>query len=747
MQGPALKWPSSQFSTDGPGGGTLIRAPVESGAGGKSLDSSSVVALRSRTPTQETHLTRPIDSPAWYEGTRADFLAADHLAIANQLAGRAADSSLEIQADQSTEWQNSIALLQETVARSLPVLHQALASAAGASIRHVILEYDFRRRGLRMDCILLSDGVIFVLEFKRSRIGRADRDQVMTYAVNLLEFHQRTREWTEASHGIVVPVICLTEGVSSRALDWPGLYRHSWTALAQRPIECDGASLGDALGLGLSARRGVSHVASHEWLSSPFLPSSSILDATLSLYGNHEVAAIREHEVPKDEIDRSTEEIRQHIDVALASSAKHIVFLSGAPGAGKTLVGLDLVMRGRHAAHSVFVTGNAPLVDVLNKALSTSYRALGRTESWAQTGYRRNDAPLVASAATYKVVKAHNFLGSPGSRHRQSDGRVLVFDEAQRTYEMGRRVLGERLEDHEADLILKAQEVGFPTGGAVVVALVGHNQAINRGERGIEAWLEAADRRGWSYSISDETLALAEINESVRWIAHPGRRLLKVGHLHRSMRFYRNASLEAWANAVLGGTAGEASSLADSLNVNGHTIWITRNLSEAKAWVRERAGGSERVGLIASGQARRLAAEGLFVDLKPDIADWMLSPTTDVRSSNALETVQNQFQIQGLELDYCIVCWDADLRRHFDSWAAFKMSGSDWQSDRLVEVAMNGYRVLLTRARKGMVLFVPCGDLTGVDTTRERAFYDGIAKYLLTCGAVPLHGPARASSL
>jgi hypothetical protein len=167
-------------------------------------------------------------------------------------------------------------------------------------------------------------------------------------------------------------------------------------------------------------------------------------------------------------------------------------------------------------------------------------------------------------------------------------------------------------------------------------------------------------------------------------------------------------------------------------------IWLTRSLSVARRWAKKQTIGTQRCGLIASGQARRLAAEGLFVELKPSIADWMLAPSSDVRSSNAMEAVQNQFQVQGLELDCCVVCWDADLRREGGKWASFKLNGSKWQKDALLGVAKNSYRVLLTRARRGMILFVPLGDLSGEDDTRVPSFYDGIWAFLRDCGAKEL---------
>ena len=439
------------------------------------------------------------------------------------------------------------------------------------------------------------------------------------------------------------------------------------------------------------------------------------------------------------EIEASIAEIRSCIDDAIKGEKYHVIFLSGAPGAGKTLVGLDLVMRGSSSSESVFVTGNAPLVEVLNKALHTSFKSQSRTaSSWTPTGYHRADARFVASAASFKIVKAHHFLGKRGEAHRQEDGRILVFDEAQRTYEKGKMVLGEKLSDHEADLILTVQRNAFPSGGAVVVALIGHNQAINRGEKGIVAWLDAVERKGWTFSIAEETLNLAEFEGRVKWAAHPLRRLLKNGHLHQSMRYYRNAKIEEWVAAVLTDQVTVAQSLAAEMDTNGNQVLITRSLDEAKKWAKSRTVGSQRSGLIASGQARRLAAEGLFVDYKPDIATWMLAPSSDVRSSNALETVQNQYQIQGLELDYSIVCWDVDLRRENDKWAAYKLSGSDWNKDSLQEVAKNGYRVILTRARKGMVIFVPTGDLSDQDSTRAVEFYDGVWNFLIACGATEL---------
>lgn len=682
------------------------------------------------TPTQK--------SPAWFADTREVFLGLADETITGQLAMRAAQESLEVEAEQCEEWKKSINLLQSALGDRIPILREALHSEFGQKISHIVLEYDFRRRGLRIDCILIGEGLLFVVEFKRNRPNAADRDQVMNYAVNLLEFHEETQRVCGPQDGaLVVPLIVQTKGKGRDPVAWPGRGGRSWGALTNKPMECDGNGLAEALAIAFYNRRSDLKIPFEGWISSPFKPSSSILDATLSLYGNHDVAAIQEHAAPKEQIEKATAEIRQIIMDSLQNGEYRVVFLSGSPGAGKTLVGLDLVMRGETAPRSVFVTGNTPLVDVLSKALQGSFRSQSRNQAnWAATGYRRKDASIVAGASTYKLVKAHRFLGNRGARHGQGDGRVIVFDEAQRTYEKGRIVLRERLPDHEADLILEAQKSSFPSGGAVIVALVGHNQAINRGEMGIQAWLDAIERKGWFFSAADETLSLAEISDREKWSAHPNRQHMRTGHLSTSMRFYRNEKVDQWVDAALSCKPELAKSVAEEMLARGHAVQITRSLAAAKNWAKRNCVGGSRAGIVASGQAKRLAAEGLFVDFKPDIATWMLAPNSDVRSSNALEVVQNQYQVQGLELDFCVVCWDADLRNEKGKWVSYKMSGADWSRDNLIEVAKNGYRVILTRSRKGFVIFIPQGDPEQVDQTRNPEFYDCTYRYLKDCGAV-----------
>jgi hypothetical protein len=677
---------------------------------------------------------------AWYVKDREAFVRDQVQTVVGELASSAAAEGLHIEQHQHEEWRSSVGVLQRELQQrtgDIELLKSTLSAPDLAEFRHVLLEFDFRRRGLRMDCVLLGDGIIAVIEFKRSKLSAADREQVTNYAVNLVEFHEETRNVVNEGGGIVAPVLALTTG-SARAHPGfkAGFLREPWSGVLARPLECDGATLQQALRFALLQRRGNAPIDCKRWLSARFSPSSSILDAAISLYGQHDVSAISAHAAPVELINQCVRDVAEIAERSRHDGVNRIVFVSGSPGAGKTLVGLKLAFDKRLRRDAVFVTGNSPLVEVLGAALKGAYKRRSPQAATAvvASGYAYEDASRVIGMSTFKLVKAHAFLGDRGKHLASADGRVVIFDEAQRTYQKGRMVLRKPLASDEAQLILESLQQTHPKG-AVVIALVGHNQAINSGEMGIKAWFAAAQVCGWRFAVSEETLALQEVKSSGEWSSHPLREKLGTGHLPHSMRFYRNGDLERWADHLLHDRVDAAAQLALELDRRGDTVWLTRSLSAARRWVRERRVGQERAGIIASGQARRLAAEGLFVDLKPDIAAWMLAPSGDVRSANMLECVQNQYQVQGLELDYTVVCWDGDLRRCPGGWQAWKMNGPSWQRDKALDIATNGYRVLLTRARKGMVVFVPRGDPTEEDETRPTAMYDGIADYLVRCGA------------
>jgi hypothetical protein len=597
---------------------------------------------------------------AWYSATRSEFLEMPHDKVVERLTNAAGRDGWHVEPEQHEEWLASVDLLQNHLSRAVTILRQSLADWTLADFEAVVLEYDMRRRGLRIDCVLLGKGVIAVLEFKRNAVQKADRDQVENYCVNLLEFHAETRRLHQEHSVILAPIVVQTEGrIAKRLLPTYGFLPSPWNAIVTPTTASSREELSDSLRAILGLRHSKTPPDRAKWLRSAFSPSSTILDAALSLYGQHDVSAIGQHAAPIELIRDCTEHVCSWIRKSQSDGVNRIIFVSGAPGSGKTLLGLQVAFAPEFASDSVFVTGNSPLVEVLEAALKQSYVRGVRRRGLA--GYPKEAAKHVIQNATFKIVKAHAFLGERGAQTGSSDGKVLIFDEAQRTYEKGKRVLRKPLEDDEAALILQSMESSYGQG-CVVVALLGHNQFINAGEVGSGAWIHAAKRHGWRCVIASETLELLSDSDRKALKASGARDVLKVGHLKQSLRYYRNTRIEEWVAAVLDGDAEAARGVAKSFD-EVDTVWLTRSLQDGKSWIRNHRIGEQRGGIVGSGNGGRLAAEGLFVGLKPSIADWMLKPDGDIRSSNMLETIQNQYQIQGLEIDWALVCWDLDLRR------------------------------------------------------------------------------------
>ena len=688
---------------------------------------------------------------AWYDSDKKSFIESEPKNIVNHLTGEATRLRWHIETEQQEEWEKSVDLLQKNLDQGrkaqLMALRQALSHPDLEEISDIILEYDFRRRGLRMDCILLAPGTIIVIEFKRTKLNQSDRDQVMNYCVNLAEFHETTRHMIKDG-GNIIPMLALTEGKLDSKIDQDTFYPKPLDCILEKPLECDSSSLHLAILSALKLRNSKKVIDRDDWLNSRFSPSSTILDAAISLYGQHDVSAIQTHSNPVEKINRCVEGIKKLILKAQKEKQNSIIILSGAPGAGKTLVGLNLVFDESLRQDTVFVTGNAPLVDVLSKTLERSYKRKSNSNTLnIPSGYSHKNVHHIVKNSTFKIVKAHRFLQERGTKNESTDGQILVFDEAQRTYAKGKEVNRERLPKNEAELILESMETKYrdEEKGCVIVALIGHNQVINSFERGTIAWFEAAEERGWKIAISEETLQLKGLFESpknvAKWRDHALRINLDEGHLSHSIRYYRNQGIEEWVHHVMGGDSDKAKNIASTLKSEDR-LFVTRDFNAAKNWIRKKRIGDQRVGMVASSGARRLISEGIYVQPQSEsnIAHWMLAPSGDVRSSNMLETAMTEYKIQGLEIDYSLVCWDADLRFENGTWKSYRVHGSGWSNfaSRL-EVRKNTYRVLLTRARKGMIIFIPEGDKTNYDETRNPEFYDGIYDHLIECGAININ--------
>ncbi len=687
---------------------------------------------------------------AWYDSPCNNFINSKTDSVVGQLARSAAREGWGTTPEQEQEWTKSVDILKSTLSEKKEgrseILQSALADPRLHEFQSIILEYDFRRRGLRMDCVLLAPGIIVILEFKRHEPTLADRDQAMSYAINLCEFHEVTQKGIHKGDAIIAPIVVSTR-TKVTSDNNVSFQSKPWDAIFSMALMSDAETLADTLASVLSFRRGTHPISCNEWVSSKFKPSSSIIDAAVSLYGQHSVSAIEEHALPTKIIKECVKELESIVREVREKKEKRVIFISGAPGAGKTLVGLQLLFG---TEKSVFVTGNAPLVDVLQLALKNSYREKNAANQLnIPSGYKKEQISRVINLATFNIEKAHRFLKDRSTLSTPTDETLVIFDEAQRTYLKGRSVVSERLERDEAELILEALEKQNPGKGLVIICLLGHNQAINTGESGVISWFKAVNKaKGWSYQIDEKTLSLNglfdDISSRQMWSNHSKRKSLEKGHLDHSLRFWKNRDVEIWASAVVHGDSDKAMEVATSLGQEGIRIYLTRELKTAKNWVNGLRVGEERLGMIASSQARRLIAEGIHILPQSDskIGHWMLAPSGDIRSSNTLDVAQNQFQIQGLELDYALVCWDADFRRAKTGWEAYNISGTKWQKQSKKEEQAyreNSYRVLLTRARKGMVIYIPNGDESQIDETRNPSFYDGIFEFLVTCGCVVIN--------
>jgi hypothetical protein len=272
-----------------------------------------------------------------------------------------------------------------------------------------------------------------------------------------------------------------------------------------------------------------------------------------------------------------------------------------------------------------------------------------------------------------------------------------------------------------------------------VVALVGNGQEINTGEAGLPEWGRALRERFPHWSAHASPIMLAGVGGSFPPLFPDGLGVVSVNpdtdlHLAIPLRSFRAEALTRWVEAVLAGDTDEARDLRRTMP--DFPLAHTRSLETARAWLRSHARGDRRAGLIASSGGRRLRPYGLNVEAELDEPMWFLQPPEDVRSSTFLELVATEFGVQGLELDWVGLCWEADFRRTDAGWSYHRFAGTTWQrvgGEARRRYLLNKYRVLLTRAREGMVIWIPPGSTE--DETRLPSLYDQTAEYLLVCGA------------
>ncbi len=663
-------------------------------------------------PTQSQAAVSSPNSRAWYGGSFVEFLVSSTDSVIGRLAGSSTFAILQTQRD---TWVSQIAILRAV-----------LSGLQGT----LFMEFTIPRMGRRIDVVLIIRGIVFIVEFKvgTESFDRASIDQVWDYALDLKNFH-------EGSHTVrLVPVLVATGASKHAALqlthDEDGVYRPILTG-------CDG--LREVIDF-VIRDLAVGALDEDLWAASPYHPTPTIVAAARSLYARHSVESIARSDAEAKNLHVTSKRIEDIVDEAREKREKVICFVTGVPGAGKTLVGLNIANRHRDTTeptHAVFLSGNGPLVAVLREALTRD-----------EVVRRKANGEKVRKGKVGESVKAfiqnvHHFRDEALADHRPPIDHVVVFDEAQRAWNLRQTANFMQRKKGRPGFSLSEPQflisyMNRHDDWAVIVCLVGGGQEINIGEAGIDAWLEAVNsmfphwRMCISSRLTDSEYGAAGAIQSAH--TRSGVQFDDSLHLSVSMRSFRAENVSAFVKLLLDCERSKAAEMFASLK-DRYPIVLTRNLDEAKRWLRNRARGSERFGLVASSKAQRLKPHAIDIRVDVDPIHWFLNEKEDTRSSYYLEDAATEFQVQGLELDWVCVTWDGDLRFTDAGWSFHDFRGDKWTNIANADnrnYLRNAYRVLLTRARQGMVLFIPPGEPS--DPTRAPKMYDPIFNYLTDLG-------------
>ena len=642
----------------------------------------------------------------------------------------------------------------------------------------IIFEYNIPRLGKRIDVVLLLRSLIFCLEFKVGQKAalQADVEQVMDYALDLKNFHLFSHDKK------IIPILIPTQHQSSTTEFKPSVYDDG----IYNPLITGEEGLQELIRKVLE-HAGVSAQSENaeNWLISPYSPTPTIIEAARTLYENHSVEDITRHEADKVSTDQTIDYILNVIEDSKNKREKSICFVTGVPGAGKTLVGLDIAVKQTYKDGvkdnengAVYLSGNGPLVAVLKEALardnwrkckekgekkklSDSQREVGE---FIQVIHNYRDNMLakiknpvengIVEIDPTKAVKPDEETGFGEVEH------VAIFDEAQRSWTQKRiadylkrgGTYGNKLKVpnfpmSEAEFLIWSLDQR--EDWATIICLVGGGQEINTGEAGIAEWIEALNNKfkKWKVYISDKLTepeyAEGQVTEKLK--GNPNVNFSDKLHLAVSLRSFRAETLSNFIHSLLSFNA-NAAVLYQEIKKKKYPILLTRDMDKARQWLREHARGNEHTGILVTKVAARFKPLAVNVLAQGDenAIHWFLEDKTDIRSSNYLEDAATEIQVQGLELDYACVLWDADMRCENGVWTYHKFNGKDkWNpenNDENKKYMLNAYRVLLTRARQGLVICVPEGNSNKTpegfpeDPTRLPEFYDGTYKYLKSLG-------------
>ena len=664
--------------------------------------------------------------PAYYRATLHEFLADDPKKVLGSLTASSSDSGFaELKHRQTKAWRREIEMLR-AVAGSL------VAEATGRGQWTLLLEYPIPRRRSRVDAVMLAGSVVFCIEFKTEdkKHNRQTDQQAEDYALDLRDFHEQSRGRQ------IVPFAVAARAASEPPTitpdDWKDAVRPVWRANGADLLAHLSAAFHESNILAGPAIDGAA------WDLSAYRPVPTMVEAAEALFAGHNVCEIAHSHAGAINLSLTSEKLVEIITLAQRERLKVACFVTGVPGAGKTLAGLNVVhnpaLRQEGRPPGVFLSGNGPLVKIVSAAIARDFKRRTRARGGERT------------ASTF-IQNVHSFVRDAMDKPDKPPAEnVVVFDEAQRAWDAAQNAkkTGQEISEPETMLSIMDRHQDW----AVLVALVGGGQEIHNGEAGLAEWGKTLRDKfpHWRVAVSPKALGGDSSLAGHRLFEDGGAGALWIQeepalHLDVCVRSFRAELISEWVEAVLSGSAEEASSIA--AKIHEFPIALTRSLSTARSWLQTHTRGLRRCGLVASSGAVRLRPDGLelssgFRQGNRDLyVHWFLAPPTDIRSSNQLEVVASEFECQGLELDWVGVCWGGDFT--FDQpeggWSFRCFSGCRWgtvnkEVDR--RYLLNTYRVLLTRAREGLVIWVPSGN--AADLTRPPSWFDATADYLKRCG-------------
>ncbi|EKE29587.1 MAG: hypothetical protein ACD_2C00141G0009 [uncultured bacterium (gcode 4)] len=642
-----------------------------------------------------------------YSNPIKDFILDDNKRILWDLVHNYNNRSLEDL--QRNAWEKQIEILKEQL--------------SSINEGHIFFEFTIPRMWKRVDNILIVNDLVFIIEFKiwDSKYDNNAIEQVLNYSLDLKNFH----EWSHCTK--LIPILISTkapERINKLIKQEDNLYS---TLFANEK------NLKEVISFCFSEFEG-DKIDPIEWSLSRYKPTPTIIEAAQALYRWHNVQEISRSDSGAINLSSTTNCLNEIIDLSKRKNNKSICFVTWVPGAGKTLAGLNIANERKKIAedeHAVFLSGNWPLVTVLREALT-------RDKVNASIEYsnkmKKTDA---AREMSWFIQNIHHFRDYYLNSKEIPIEKVVVFDEAQRAWTLSQTASFMKRKKGKDDFSMSEPEflinvMDRHKDWCTIICLIWWGQEINTGEAGLEEWINALKNHFLDWNVYYSDLITNNDNyisdiDLKRFINYNYIEKTEL-HLSVSVRSFRSEKLSDFVHSFLNLDKETKQFYNDIKGV--YPIFVTRSLEVSKQWLKKRVRGSERSWIIASSWWRRLKSKGIDVKNEISVENWFLNDKNDVRSSIFLEDIATEFDIQGLEIDWSCVAWDANLYFDGHKWNYQIFKWTKWQTlnQKITkQYLLNSYRVLLTRARQWMIIYVPNWDTE--DSTRLNEYYDSTFQY------------------